>query len=83
MMPLKGAFGHTLGGCALVETIPAILAMKHGKIPASARMDDHDPVLPLGPCRKGGLGNGGGVFLKCTNGFAGQNGVIVLRSPEA
>ncbi len=84
LMPLKGAFGHTLGGCALLETVPAILAMKHGKIPASVRLDNYDPILPLGPCRDGGLGNGGGgVMLKCTNGFAGQNGAMVLRIGES
>ncbi len=79
MMPLKGAFGHTLGGCALLETIPAILAMKHATIPASVRFETQDPTLPLGEIRQGGL-PGNGLFMKCTNGFAGQNGAMILRT---
>ena len=78
LMPLKGAIGHTLGGCALLETIPAITALARGEIPAAARCDHPDPALGFGPPREAPLA-GDGILLKCTNGFAGQNGAMVLR----
>lgn len=80
MMPLKGALGHTLGGCVLVETAASILAMTRGEVPAASRCDHPDPALRLGAPRSGSRLEGG-VILKCTNGFAGQNGAIVLRCP--
>jgi 3-oxoacyl-(acyl-carrier-protein) synthase len=82
MMTLKGGFGHTLGGCALLEVIPAILAMQRGEIPVVARCEDPDPMLPVGRAANGAL-PGSGVILKCTNGFAGQNGAMVLRVDTA
>ncbi len=78
-LPLKGALGHTLGGCALVETVGALLALAKGEIPAGARCDELDPSLPIGRQEKG-IDGGDWLLLKCTNGFAGQNGAIVLRA---
>lgn len=82
LMVLKGAVGHTLGGCALVETVASILALEAGEIPTAGRCVDTDPALPLGRPREGPL-PARWTFLKCTNGFAGQNGAIVLRSASA
>lgn len=81
LMPLKGALGHTLGGCSLVETAGSILALRHGEIPARGRCGEPDPALPLGRWENGGL-PASWVLLKCTNGFAGQNGAFVLRAPD-
>ncbi|HEY3175977.1 MAG TPA: beta-ketoacyl synthase N-terminal-like domain-containing protein [Candidatus Polarisedimenticolia bacterium] len=81
LMPLKGAFGHTLGGCVLVETVAALLALRRGTIPAAAVCSDPDPALPLGRWNGKGL-DPSWVLLKCANGFAGQNGAVVLRAPE-
>ncbi len=81
LLPLKGALGHTLGGCALVETVAALLALERGEIPPAARCADPDPRLPMGRSREEAFAKDW-VLLKCTNGFAGQNGAIVLRSPE-
>lgn len=79
LMPLKGAVGHTLGGCALLETIPAILAMQHREIPEAARCLHPDPILRLGTPHRDSVPDDG-VILKCTNGFAGQNGAMVIRA---
>lgn len=79
LLPLKGAVGHTLGGCALVETVGALLALAHDEIPAVARIDDLDPALPIRRAAREGHG-GSWTLLKCTNGFGGQNGAFVLRS---
>jgi 3-oxoacyl-[acyl-carrier-protein] synthase II len=81
MMPVKAAVGHTLGGCVLLETAAAILALHHGRIPAAASCPDPDPVLPLGRGRNGGL-PASWRLLKVANGFAGQNSALVLRAPE-
>ena len=78
-LPLKGAIGHTLGGCALVETVAALLALEHEQLPAAARVEAFDPSLPLGRSSP----HVDGVrwtLLKCVNGFGGQNGAFVLRS---
>lgn len=80
-LPLKGAVGHTLGGCALLETVGALLALEKCELPPVARGDELDPTLPLGrPPANGSWGKNDWLLLKCTNGFAGQNGAIVLRA---
>jgi len=81
LLAVKQAVGHTLGGSALVETIAALLALQHGEIPAAARCDVPDPALPLGQPRAQWRSDPW-VLLKCTNGFAGQNGAIVLRAAD-
>ncbi len=82
IMPLKGAIGHSLGGCVLVETVGALLALDRGEIPSAARVVDLDPTLPVGKI-SGPTLDRDWVMLKCTNGFAGQNAAIVLRAaPE-
>ncbi len=82
LLPLKGAIGHTLGGCALVETIGAILSLSHGSLPAGGALHEIDPALPLGAGRRE-IDPRDWTLLKCTNGFGGQNGAVVFRSPEA
>ncbi len=79
LLPLKGAVGHTLGGCALVETVGALLAFEHEQFPAAARVEALDPALPLGRNVRP-VGAGAWTLLKCVNGFGGQNGAFVLRS---
>ena len=79
-MLVKAAVGHTLGGCVLVETAASLLALEHGRIPPLVGCDDADPRLPLGP-RATSWNTADWVLLKCTNGFAGQNGAIVLAAP--
>ena len=78
-LPLKGAVGHTLGGCALVETVGALLALAHEQLPAAARVDSFDKALPLGRSDRRVDGSRW-ALLKCVNGFGGQNGAFVLRS---
>ena len=79
LLPLKGAVGHTLGGCALVETVGALLAIAHEEIPPVVHVDEFDPGLPLGRSSRS-IHAGSFTLLKCTNGFGGQNGAVVLRS---
>jgi 3-oxoacyl-[acyl-carrier-protein] synthase II len=76
----KAAVGHTLGGCALVETLAALLALAEGEVPELVRCAEVDPSLPLGHRSANGALPREWVMLKCTNGFAGQNGAFVLAS---
>lgn len=80
-LPVKGAIGHTLGGCALVEIVAAIRTLAEGEVPAAIQGRETDASLPLGRARPMERG-APWVLLKCTNGFAGQNGAVVLRSPS-
>ena len=81
LMAVKAAVGHSLGGCVLLETVASIVALQNRKIPGVTRCSDVDPSLPIGRQREEPLDDGW-TLLKCTNGFAGQNSAIVLRSPE-
>jgi len=81
MLVAKGAVGHTLGGCVLVETAASLIALSHGEIPRVMRCDQPDPALPI-RCGAHDALPEQWTMLKCTNGFAGQNGAIVLRSVE-
>ena len=82
MMVPKAVVGHTLGGCVLVETVASLLALRRGEIPAIVRCDEPDPSLNIGRPKSQTFPENW-VLLKCTNGFAGQNGAFVLRSPGA
>jgi 3-oxoacyl-(acyl-carrier-protein) synthase len=79
LFPLKGAIGHTLGGCALVETVGALQALARETLPTVAGVDGFDPALPLRRSARR-LDAGAWTLLKCVNGFGGQNGAFVLRS---
>jgi 3-oxoacyl-[acyl-carrier-protein] synthase II len=81
MLLAKAAVGHTLGGCVLVELVASLRALQHGEVPPVVRCDEPDPSLPVGPPRSTSLPERW-TMLKCTNGFAGQNGAIVLGTPR-
>jgi 3-oxoacyl-[acyl-carrier-protein] synthase II len=81
LLTVKAALGHTLGACVLVEIVASILALERRVLPPVIRCDDPDSRLPFGPQREGDLPERW-VLLKCTNGFAGQNSAVVLRSPD-
>lgn len=80
LLTVKRALGHTLGGCVLVEIVASILALERRELPPLIRCADPDSSLPFGPQREDDLPENW-VLLKCTNGFAGQNSAVVLRSP--
>lgn len=79
LLAAKAAVGHTLGGSALLETAMALVVLQHAELPELVSCPRRDPQLPLGPPSGGHLASPW-TLLKCTNGFAGQNGAIVLRS---
>lgn len=82
LLTVKAALGHTLGGCVLVELVASILALESRLLPPVIRCADPDSSLPFGPQREEELPDRW-VLLKCTNGFAGQNSAVVLRSLDS
>ena len=79
----KAALGHTLGGSVLVETAAALLALARSELPEVVRCAAPDPRLPLEAPAAVRLPATDWVMLKCSNGFAGQNGAVVLRAPPS
>ena len=77
----KGATGHTLGAAGGVEAAIALLAMRHGLMPAGLNVSARDPALRmhyllenrLAPVRR---------VLSNSFGFGGSNASLVLGAAE-
>jgi 3-oxoacyl-[acyl-carrier-protein] synthase I len=77
----KGATGHTLGAAGGVEAAIALLAMRHGLMPAGLNLQQRDPALRMnylsanreGPLRR---------VLSNSFGFGGSNASLVLGASE-
>jgi 3-oxoacyl-[acyl-carrier-protein] synthase-1 len=77
----KGATGHTLGAAGGVEAAIALLAMRHGLMPAGLNLRERDPALRLNylvanraaPVRR---------VLSNSFGFGGSNASLVLGAAE-
>jgi 3-oxoacyl-(acyl-carrier-protein) synthase len=82
ILTVKAALGHTLGACVLVELIASLMTLERRSLPEVIRCSAPDPKLPIGRQRDEEIGERW-VLLKCTNGFAGQNSAVILRSPES
>jgi 3-oxoacyl-[acyl-carrier-protein] synthase-1 len=44
---IKGALGHTLGACGILEAVACLLAIEHGFIPGSANTRSVDPAVEI------------------------------------
>lgn len=76
---LKGAIGHTLGGCGAIETALAIACVEHGYWPASAGFRHAETEPPgLAPLARPEALDGG-RFLMNFFGFGGNNCAYVLE----
>ncbi len=77
----KGATGHTLGAAGGVEAAIALLAMRHGLMPAGLNVSQRDPALRMhyllenrhAPVRR---------VLSNSFGFGGSNASLVLGAAE-
>ena len=77
----KGATGHTLGAAGGVEAAIALLAMRHGLMPAGLNVSERDPALRMhyllenrnAPVRR---------VLSNSFGFGGSNASLVLGAAE-
>jgi 3-oxoacyl-[acyl-carrier-protein] synthase II len=78
----KGHIGHTLGAAGAVEAVVAALAVKHQGVPATAGLEEPDPLCPLAHVM--GKGRNARVRAAISNsfGFGGMDSVLVLTEPE-
>ena len=78
---LKPFVGHNLGGSGLVELSILLLALDNNYIPPTLNLDELDDSLGVDPVRKGVRVNLRTV-AKMSCGFAGHNGVAILRKSD-
>ncbi len=78
---IKGASGHTLAAAGAIEAVVSMLAVSHGLLPANTGLQKADPVLGLTPLRRP-LERPARAVLSNSFGFGGNNGSIVLGTPD-
>lgn len=78
----KSQVGHLLGGAGGVETIVAVQAILHGRIPPTINLDTPDPDCDLDYTPHVARAVEVRTVLKNSFGFGGQNAVLVLRRYE-
>jgi 3-oxoacyl-[acyl-carrier-protein] synthase II len=78
----KSMTGHLLGGAGAVESVAAILALKHRLAPVTANLDDPDDEIGLDVvgAQPRALREGDAVVLNNSFGFGGHNVALVFRS---
>ena len=77
----KGATGHTLGAAGGVEAVIALLAMRHGLMPAGLNLQRPDPALRMHYLRT----NREGLLRRVLSnsfGFGGSNASLVLGAAQ-
>lgn len=74
---LKGALGHTMGACGLLELSALAGVSGNGVLPASTGCEQPDPELPQAPL-DAPMSFGGGRLLLNYFGFGGNNTSLVV-----
>ena len=75
----KGQIGHTLGAAGAIEAIVAALAVRDGKLPPTAGLEEIDPrCAKLRHVPKGGVDHDVRVALSNAFGFGGVDTVLAL-----
>ncbi len=76
----KGVTGHTLGAAGAIEAIFSIQALREGRIPPTANLEQQDPQIALdvvaGAPRETSLS----AVLSNSMGFGGQNAALVFTA---
>ncbi|MYU25783.1 beta-ketoacyl-[acyl-carrier-protein] synthase family protein [Streptomyces sp. SID8352] len=80
---IKGHIGHPLGAAGAVEAVATLLALREGRLPATANLDDPDPECALDHVR--GAPREAAVRAAVSNSFAfgGHNVSLVLGAAGA
>lgn len=78
----KGNFGHSLGATGTMEAIALILALKSGKVPPVAGLQNPDPDFPLPLSGAGGVAHDSRYGLSLTLGFGGFDTSLVFEVPR-
>ncbi|POX43748.1 beta-ketoacyl synthase [Streptomyces sp. Ru72] len=79
----KSMTGHLLGATGAVESIAAILALRHRVVPPTINIDNLDPQVDLDIVRDKprDLSTGPAVVLNNSFGFGGHNVTLAFRGP--
>jgi 3-oxoacyl-(acyl-carrier-protein) synthase len=75
----KSMLGHTCWSAPAVETVAAMLQMKHGKLHPSINVDEIDPEIDLDVCANEAVDHQIEIMLKNSFGFGGLNCCALFR----
>jgi 3-oxoacyl-(acyl-carrier-protein) synthase len=78
----KSMLGHTCWAAPIVETIGALLQMKHGRLHPTINIDRLDPEIDLEVCAAGPVEHQIRCMLKNSFGFGGINACSLIRRYE-
>ncbi|MEE9382331.1 MAG: beta-ketoacyl-[acyl-carrier-protein] synthase family protein [Nannocystaceae bacterium] len=78
----KSILGHTCWSAPVVETVAALLQMKHGRLHGSVNIDELDPQVDLDVCANGPVELEVRVLLKNSFGFGGINCCALFAHPD-
>lgn len=78
----KSMLGHTCWSAPVVETVAALLQMKHGRLHPSINIETLDPEVDLDVCANGAVDHQTRIFLKNSFGFGGINCCALWRHPD-
>ena len=78
----KSMLGHTCWSAPAVETVAALMQMKHGKLHPSINVDILDPEIDLDVCANHAVDHQPKVVLKNSFGFGGLNCCALYRKFE-
>ena len=74
----KGVTGHTLGAAGAIEAIFAIQALREGRVPPTANLDQQDPEIALDVVAGAPRDTPLTAVLSNSMGFGGQNAALVF-----
>jgi 3-oxoacyl-[acyl-carrier-protein] synthase II len=75
----KGNFGHSLGATGTLEAISLILAMRTGRVPPIAGLENPDPEFPLPLAHPGAVSHKAQYGLSLTLGFGGFDTSLIFE----
>ncbi len=79
----KSLLGHTCWAAPTVETVAAILQLRHGRLHPSINIDQLDPAVDLDVCANEGAAVDSRYVLKNAFGFGGLNCCALFGLPDA
>lgn len=77
----KSMHGHLLGGAGAVESIAAILALRHGFVPPTINLDEPDPACDLDYTPNRGQARDLDIAISNSFAFGGLNAVVAFGRP--
>jgi len=79
----KWAFGNPLGASGILDSVLALVALRHGVVPGVATLRELDPDLGDLPVSARPQAPRSDVALVLNRGFGGTNTALVLRAPAS